>query len=113
MRLTTASLLAYAGFLCINEHVNIRPCDITWNEGTMIIHLPCSKMDQVQKGDEVAIAQTGNITCPVAMLEKYMTRTSMTWNEERLLFRPICKTGKTENLIQSGSISYSCLREIF
>ena len=65
LRLTTASLLSYAGLLCFNELVNIRPCDITRNEGMMIVHLPRSKMDQLRKGDEVAIAQTGNITCPV------------------------------------------------
>ena len=29
LRLTTASLLAYAGFLRFNKLVNIRPCDIT------------------------------------------------------------------------------------
>ena len=61
----------------------------------------------------MAIAQTGNITCPVAMLERYMAKIGMAWDEERLLFRPICKTAKTEKLRQSGSISYSCLRELF
>ena len=70
-------------------------------------------MDQLGKGDEVAIAQTGNITCPVAILETYMLRTGVAWNEERLLFRPIYKTGKTEKLRESGSISYSCLRDLF
>ena len=45
LRLTTVSLLAYAGFLRFNELVNIRPCDITRHEGMIIIHLPCSKMD--------------------------------------------------------------------
>ena len=109
LRLTTASLLAYVGFLRFNELVNIRPCNITRHEGMMIIHLPCSKMNQLRKGDEVAIAQTGYITCPVAMLETYMLRTSMGWNEERLLFRPIYKTGKMEKVRESGSISYSCL----
>ena len=113
LRLTTASLLAYAGFLRFNELVNIRPCDITRQEGMMIIHLPHSKTDQLRKGDEVAIAQTGNITCPVAMLETYMLRTGMAWTDERLLFRPICKTRKMEKLRESGSISYSCLRELF
>ena len=113
LRLTTASLLAYAGFLCFNELVNIRPCDITRQEGMMIIHLPHSKTDQLRKGDEVAIAQTGNITCPVAMLETYLLRTGMAWTDERLLFRPICKTRKMEKLRESGSVSYSCLRELF
>ena len=38
----------------------------------MIIHLFHSKTDQLWKGDEVAIMQTGNITCTVAMLETYL-----------------------------------------
>ena len=29
------------------------------------------------------------------------------------MFRPICKTAKTEKLRQTGCISYSCLRELF
>ena len=56
LRLTTASLLAYAGFFCFNELINIRPCNTTRREGMIIIHLPRSKMDQLRKGDEVAIA---------------------------------------------------------
>ena len=55
LRLTTALLLAYTGFLRFNELVNIRPCDIPWHEGMIIIHLPRSKTDQLRKGDEVAI----------------------------------------------------------
>ena len=86
LRLTTASLLAYAGFLCFNELVNIRPCNISRHEGMIIIHLPCSKTDQLRKSDEVAITQTGNIPYPVAMLEAYMLRTGMAWDNERLLF---------------------------
>lgn len=96
-----------------NELVNNRPCDITRQAGMLIIHLPHSKMDQLWKGDEVVIAETGNITCPVAMLETYMLRTGTAWNEKSLLFRPICKTRKMEKLRELGSISYSCLRESF
>ena len=39
----------------------------------------------------MANKQTGNITYPVAMLERYVARTGMAWDEERLFFRPICK----------------------
>ena len=61
----------------------------------------------------MAIVQMGNITCPVAMLERYVARTGIACDDERLLFIPICKTIKTEKLRKSGSISYSCLRELF
>jgi len=113
LRLALACLLAYAGFLRFNELVNIRPCDISHQEDMIVIHLPQSKTDQLRKGDEVAIARTGNLTCPVAMLEAYMARNGLTWKDQRFLFRPISKSGKTEKLRESGNISYSCLRELF
>ena len=69
LRLTTACLLAYAGFLRFNELVNIRPCDITIQTEKMTLRIPHSKTDQLRKGDELVIARTGNSTCPVAMLE--------------------------------------------
>ena len=96
-----------------NKLVNIRLCDITRHEGMITIHLPSGEMNLLSKGEQVAIAQTSNVTCPVAMLEKYMLRTGMEWNQERLLFRSICKAVKTEKLRQLGSISNSCLRELF
>lgn len=79
----------------------------------MILYIPQSKTDQLRKGNEMIIARTGNPTCPVAMLESYLARTGMQLSDQRLLFRLICKTAKSETLRESGSISYSCLRELF
>ena len=70
-------------------------------------------MDQLRKGDEVAIARTENLTCPVATLKDYMARSGTTWNDQMFLFRPITKSGKAEKLRGSSSISYSCLQELF
>ena len=113
LRLVTACLLAYAGFLRFNELVSIRPCDIKIQEDKMILYIPRSKTDQLRKGDELIIARTRNPTCPVAMLESYLTRTKTQLSDQRFLFRPICKTAKEESLRKSGSVSYSCLRELF
>ena len=113
LRLVTACLLAYAGFLRFNELVSIRPCDIKIQEDKMILYIPQSKTDQLRKGDELIIARTGNPTCPVAMLESYLARTRTQLSDQRFLLRPICKTAKAEALRESGSISYSCLRELF
>ena len=113
LRLTTACLLAYAGFLRFNELVNIRPCDISIHVDKMVLHLPRSKTDQLRKGDEVIIARTGNLTCPVAMIESYLSKTGTRLKDQRFLFRPICRTHKMEKLRDSGSISYTCLRELF
>jgi len=113
LRLTTACLLAYAGFLRFNELVSIRPCDITIQGDKMIIRIPHSKTDQLRKGDEVIISRTGHTTCPVAALESYLSRTGTLLSDQRFLFRPISKSAKSETLRPSGSISYTCLRELF
>ena len=75
LRLVTTCLLAYAGFLCFNELVSIRPYDIKIQEDKMILYIPQSKTDQLWKGGKLIIARTGNPTCPVAMLESYLART--------------------------------------
>jgi len=37
----------------------------------------------------------------------------MSWQDQRYLFRVICRSKAGEKLCESGSISYSCLREQF
>ena len=58
LRLVTACLLAYAGFLRFSKLVNIRPCDIKIQEDKMILYIPWSKTDQLRKGDELIIVRT-------------------------------------------------------
>ena len=113
LRLATACLLSFAGFLHFNELVHLRSCDIRVQEGWMLLHLPRSKTDQLRKGDKLLIARTGNPTCPVAMLECYMRRTQTPWDDQRFLFRPICRSKGKEVLKATGCISYSCLRDLF
>ena len=79
----------------------------------MILYIPCSKTDQLRKGDELVIARTHNKTCPVAMLESYLSETGTLLSDQRWLFRPICKSSKFEKLREDGCISYSCLRDLF
>lgn len=113
IRLATACLLSYAGFLRFNELVRLRPVDIIIEEGMMSIHIVQSKTDQLRKGDEIVVARTKSATCPVAMLEYYLKRTGMSLDDQRFLFRPIQRTSKGETLRSTGCISYSCLRDLF
>ena len=76
LHLTTACLLAFAGFLRFDEVIQIRPCDLVLQEEFMVIHLLFSKTDQWRKGDEVYITRMGKPTCPIGMLEAYMCRTA-------------------------------------
>ena len=111
--LATACLLAFSGFLRFSELIFLRPCDFEVSREMMKIKIIQSKTDQLRQGDELVIARTGNPTCPVAMLEIYMNRTGMSWEEQRYLFRPIQRTKNGESLRQSGKISYTCLRDLF
>ena len=70
--LATACLLAFAGFLRLDELVHIHCCDLTVDEKMLKIQIPRSKTDQLRKGDEVIIARSLASTCPVQMLERYV-----------------------------------------
>ena len=113
MRLTTACLIAFAGFLRFSELIEIRTGDLSLRHDAMVIKLLHSKNDQLRRGDEVIIARSGKETCPVAYLESYLQRTGTSLQEQRFLFRPICRTKNGERLRESGSISYTCLWEQF
>ena len=113
LRLATACLLGFSGFLRFSELINLRPCDFNIAEEMMTIKIRHSKTDQWRQGDEILIARTANKTCPVAMLERYMRVTNMSLEDEHFLFRPIQATKSGQTLRKSGKISYSCLREAF
>ena len=113
IRLATACLLAYAGFLRANELINLRPCDIRIADDKMIMRITHSKTDQFRHGGEVSIARTKNHTCPVAMLERYLQVTKVPMTATEFLFRPITKTKTGEKLRASGQLSYGTLRELF
>ena len=113
LRLATACLLAFSGFLRFSELICLRPCDFEISREMMKIRILQSKTDQLRQGDELVIARTGNCTCPVTMLERYMNKTGMSQDDRRYLFRPIQRTKNGEVLRQSGKITYTCLRELF
>ena len=81
-RLVTACLLSSAGFLRYDELINLRPCDFTFSQLMLSIRVVRSKTNQLRHDDEVLVARTNNRTCPVAMLECYMHRTSMSQDDQ-------------------------------
>ena len=113
MQLTTACLVAFAGFLRFSELIQLKTSDISIREDAMVIKNPHSKTDQLRKGDEVIFARSGKATCPVTYLENYLRRSGTSLQEQRFVFRPICKSKMGEHLRESGSISYTCLWEQF
>ena len=113
LRITTFSLLAFAGFLRFDEAIHIRACDLDISTDIVKILLPHSKTDQFRQGQEVLIARTNTPTCPVAMLEHYMAAANIAPASEVFLFRGICKTTGGEKLKASGPLSYTTVRELF
>lgn len=112
VRLTSACLLAYAGFLRFNELHNLRPNDLRIDSEKLMIKIRQSKTDQLRKGDEILISRTGTITCPVAMLEKYLSLGGIKLSDSQLLYRGITKTRSGEKLRSSGGFTYARMREL-
>ena len=72
IRLVAAALLAFSAFLRFDELSKLRCCNLSFADAVLSVHVSSSKTDQFRQGDTVVIARTGNISCPVAMLEKYI-----------------------------------------
>ena len=113
LRITTFSLLAFAGFLRFDEAIHIRACHVEISTDMVRILLPRSKTDQLRQGQEVLVARTNTATCPVAMLERYMAAAEITPGSESFLFRGIYKTAGREKLRATGPLSYTTVRELF
>ena len=110
-RLAAACLLAFAGFLRYDEISNIQPCEIKFNADHIFIKIPRSKGDQLRQGDEVVIARTDSITCPIAMQKRYMVKAKIPVDSHLFLFRPIV-AGKIPRLRDAGQLSRTRLSEL-
>ena len=113
LRLATACVLGFAGFLRFNELVNLKPCNRKIQNDMLRIRIEHSKTDQLSQGDDVLMARTKSTVCPVSLLECYMRRAGVSLEDHRFLFRPIQKTKRGEALRESSQISYSCLQDLF
>ena len=111
IRLAAACLLAFAGFLRYDEVSNIRPCDVKFDADHISISIPRSKSDQLCQGDQVVIARLKSVTCPVAMLERYMCVAKIPAESKLFLFRPIV-AGRIPRLRDSGKLSRTRLTEL-
>ena len=69
LRVATACLLAFAGFLHFDKLINLWPYDFKLQVEMMSIQIVRSKTDQLCQGERVVVTKTGTPTCPVAMLE--------------------------------------------
>ena len=80
----------------------------------MSIFIPDSKTDVNRKGDKAIIARTGNVTCPVNMVLRYMSPAKMDTDSSGLLIRQlIFRKNSNGYVLGNKGISYSRCREIF
>ncbi|MES9879762.1 MAG: tyrosine-type recombinase/integrase [Sedimenticola sp.] len=110
------TLLSFSGFLRFSEVVQLRRNDINLkmiSHAELFISKP--KTDKLRKGSSVIISRTGNVTCPVRALERYLTLGKIEESSDAFLFRKIsyCKKSDPHKLCSGDHISYSRAREIF
>ena len=106
-------LLGYAGFFRFSELVNIKREDISFYEHYMCIRITKSKTDQYREGAEAVIAKTGLTTCPVTMLQRYISLACVD-NSNGFIFRSLTLIKSTGIYKFKGlkSLTYTRAREI-
>jgi integrase len=112
IRLLTIMLLAFAAFLRFDEIAKLRCCDVQFHDAHMSIRIIASKTDQYREGNEVVVSRARSKLCPVSMVERYFSMAQIETNSSECLFRAIVHTKNGEKLRNSGSLSYTRVREL-
>lgn len=110
-------VLGFAGFLRYSELAHLRRCDICFFDNYMKIFIEKSKTDVYRDGNWVLIAKTGNVTCPVCLLKRYLSSCGMLDNSESemFIFRSLSYLKKSNSYMlrkENHSLSYTRTREI-
>ena len=113
VRLLAVCLVAFAGFMRCDELIKLKCEDITFNTESMVIRIVSSETDQYREGSSLVIARTGELTCPVRMMEKYFHMGELEKTPKGCVFRGITVTKEGERLRKAGGLSYyTRLREL-
>ncbi len=113
LRVTCMCLLGYAGFLRFAEMANIRRNQIFFYDSYIKLFLEASKTDVYREGREVIISKTDNITCPVNMLNRYLSSANIDSDSTDFIFRPLCFCKSVNNYkLRAGKLSYTTARDI-
>ena len=67
----------------------MRFCDVKILEDHLDLFIASSKTDKLRNGNSVPIALSGNSTCPVGILQRYISATTEPSLSNNYLFRPI------------------------
>jgi len=114
IRICCMCLLSYAGFLRFSELANLRRSDLEFCNSHVSLFIQKSKTDRYRAGTHVLIARTSNNTCPVNMLEKYLSLSSIDIGSSEFIFRSLCFCKKSNSYKLRGvnPLSYTRAREI-
>ena len=100
-------ILAYAGFLQYDEIAGLRFCDVKILEDHLDLFIASSKTDKLRNGDSVLIARSGNSTCPVGILQRYISAT-----KKPSLANNYLSINAKEQALREGKMSYTRIREV-
>ena len=89
LRIAVIVLLGFAGFFRFKELANIRTSHIEFAHDHMSILIPNSKTGVYREGNKAIIARTGNVTCPVNTVLRYISAAKMDTNLSALLIRQL------------------------
>ena len=86
--------------------------DITFTDTHMEINIHKRKNDQFREGNMVFIARSGQITCPVAVTERYIFHLGESYHSENLLIRRLRHTKNGLIPHKNLGISYTTAKDL-
>ena len=84
------SALMGHGWYVVHRVYKWRCCDVAFSPQCTIIHIASSKRGQYRQGDNVPVARTSSVTCPVEMLERYDTMAALSKQSKLRLLSGHC-----------------------
>ena len=115
LRFLIICIFGFAGFFRISELLDIQLKHISLEKDSIEIFLEKSKTDQHRDGETVYIAQSGNSTCPLYWIKRYLRLAKLDIKKTPEYFL-ICKMAKTKsghNAHGKHPITYPTARKTF
>ena len=110
VRLLAVCLVVFAGFVRRDELVKLKCADVTFNAKGMVVKIESSKTEQYRDGTSLVIARTGQVMCPVGMMERYFCMGEVDHSSWTKLFRGIAEAKDGERLRNNGGLCYTRCR---
>ena len=102
LRTVSLCVVGFVGFFRFSGEL----CLLKAFPSHLSIFLESSKTDQYRNGAWIAIARTGQLTCPVDILERYIVVAHINLSEDLPLFRTLAAPRSKEKVRRPG-ISYT------